>query len=82
MKRLLASFIMVFLTIGSAHAGWFEDAVNDAIRRTGTRAVDEAADTAYEGTKKVVTETPDEEKSNEPVQEEIKDEADRDKTTE
>lgn len=48
------SIILVFislLAIAPARAGWLDDAINNAVERTGTRAVDETADTAYDSAK-------------------------------
>ena len=43
--------LMTFCTAQIASAGWFDNAVEGAKERVGTRAVDEAADGAYEAAK-------------------------------
>ncbi|HBG04339.1 MAG: hypothetical protein A2075_17655 [Geobacteraceae bacterium GWC2_58_44] len=54
MKRSVYLLLVIFafgMASVSADAGWLEDAVQGAAERMGGRAVDEASDTAYEGTK-------------------------------
>lgn len=49
--------LLVLLTLGAAHfasAGWFDDAVERAKQRVGTRAVDQTADGAYDAAKDAV----------------------------
>lgn len=54
--KLIVTVIMLgmFLNVAASlevRAGWLDDAVRDAVENMGRRAVDEAADSMYEGTK-------------------------------
>ena len=51
MFRIMMFLVLSMLTLNQAHAGWFDDAVKGAAEGIGNRAVNEAADGAYEGAK-------------------------------
>jgi len=52
MLRILFAALWVLFTVSFSYAGWFDDAVKSAAEGMGRRAVNEAADGAYQGTKK------------------------------
>ncbi len=52
MLRILFAALWVLFTVSLTYAGWFDDAVKSAAEGMGRRAVNEAADGAYQGTKK------------------------------
>lgn len=50
-KTLFLCALLPFCAVSLATAGWFDDAVENAKERVGTRAVDEAADGTYDAAK-------------------------------
>ncbi len=50
-NRILLSLGVVALLTLPAYADWFGDAVNNAVKNTGTKAVNESADAIYNGAK-------------------------------
>jgi len=52
MIRSLFTAVLILFTVSLSHAGWLDDAVKSAAEGIGHRAVNEAADGAYQGTKK------------------------------
>jgi OmpA-OmpF porin, OOP family len=52
MLRILFAALWVLFTVSLSYAGWFDDAVKSAAEGMGRRAVNEAADGTYQGTKK------------------------------
>jgi len=52
MLRILFAALWVLFTVSLSYAGWFDEAVKSAAEGMGRRAVNEAADGAYQGTKK------------------------------
>ena len=52
MLRILFAALWVLFTVSLSYAGWLDDAVKSAAEGMGRRAVNEAADGAYQGTKK------------------------------
>jgi hypothetical protein len=52
MLRILFAALWVLFTVSLSHAGWLDDAVKSAAEGMGRKAVNEAADGAYQGTKK------------------------------
>jgi hypothetical protein len=51
MLRIVALTVSLFLCANPSYAGWLGDAIKDAVEQTGKKAVDEAADSTYEGAK-------------------------------
>ena len=51
MLKLSVTVLMVIIFAATSHAGWFDDAVTGAAERLGNRAVDDAAEGAYDGGK-------------------------------
>jgi len=52
MIRNIFTAVLVLFTVSLSHAGWLDDAVKSATEGMGRRAVNEAADGTYQGTKK------------------------------
>jgi flagellar motor protein MotB len=52
MIRSIFTAVLILFTVSLSHAGWLDDAVKSAAEGIGHRAVNEAADGAYQGTKK------------------------------
>jgi OmpA-OmpF porin, OOP family len=52
MIRTIFATVLVLFTVSFSHAGWLDDAVKSATEGMGRRAVNEAADGTYQGTKK------------------------------
>ena len=52
MIRTTFAAALVLFIVSLSHAGWLDDAVKSAAEGMGRRAVNEAADGTYQGTKK------------------------------
>ena len=57
MIRSILAAVLILFTVNLSYAGWLDDAVKSATEGVGRRAVNEAADGAYQGTKKEAKDT-------------------------
>jgi hypothetical protein len=64
-RIVLLMMMLVFAFSAAADAGWLDDKLRQAAESVGNRAIDDAADSAYEGAKDSVNDQ-DDEKNNDP----------------